>query len=373
VVGLAASATAAHLLGQSAGITDTDTVHGLLARLEHTSYQLPGNAVIVLDEAAMCDTRTRLALQRATDAAGVKVVDLGDDRQAPSVDAGGLFTALKRRLGAVELTVNHRFADLRQRDAAEQLRDGHANAAVTTLGDLGLVREFGKVADAHEAMVAAWLDHLDTGEDARMYADTNKIVADLNVLARDALLTRGRIARRGHTYKDPQTGRRILLAEGDRVRLCRNDARLHQPDGRAVVVRNGMEGTVLRAGRRGLEVQLDPEHTSGQAVVVLPAGYVAADVDYGYAATCDKAQGSTVDHSLYHPTDRSSSERAYVALSRGRKTNTIYAVQDSGWEAALSNRRAHTIAVDQQPRPRPLVVDREHVEPERRQGRPIAM
>ncbi len=202
VLGLAPSATAAHLLGQSAGIADTDTVHGLLARLEHTGYQLPGNAVIVLDEAAMCDTRTRLALQRAADAAGVKVVDLGDDRQAPSVDVGGLFTALKRRLGAVELTVNHRFEDLRQRDAAEQLRDGHATTAVTQLDELGLVRTFGKVADAHVAMVAAWLGHLDAGEDARMYADTNKIAADLNVLARDALLVRGRIARRGHTYRD---------------------------------------------------------------------------------------------------------------------------------------------------------------------------
>jgi ATP-dependent exoDNAse (exonuclease V) alpha subunit len=213
-----------------------------------------------------------------------------------------------------------------------------------------------------------------------MYADTNKIVADLNILARDALLVRGRIACRSHTYTDAQTGRQILLAEGDRVRLGRNDARLRQPDGQVVVVRNGMEGTVLRVGRRGLEVRLDDEHVSGEAVLVLPAGYVAADVDYGYAVTCDKAQGSTVDHALYHPTDRSSSERAYVALSRGRKTNAVYAVQGSGWEAALSNRRAHTIAADQDParsdqhRPlRPLGIDRDHAKRERDQGRPIAM
>ena len=47
----------------------------------------------------------------------------------------------------------------------------------------------------------------------------------------------------------------------------------------------------------------------GPAKLVLPASYVAADVDYGCAVTCDKAQGITVDHVLYHPTDRSSSER----------------------------------------------------------------
>lgn len=54
-----------------------DIVHGLLARLKHTSYQLPGNTVIVLDEPAMCDTRTRLALQRAAAEAVRDLLEVG--------------------------------------------------------------------------------------------------------------------------------------------------------------------------------------------------------------------------------------------------------------------------------------------------------
>ncbi|MGH3926669.1 MAG: hypothetical protein ACRDZO_15715 [Egibacteraceae bacterium] len=56
-----------------------------------------------------------------------------------------------------------------------------------------------------------------------------------------------------------------------------------------------------------------------------------------------------MDHALYHPTDRATSERAYVALSRGRHSNRIYAVTNAGWQEALNTTRAHTIAADQQP------------------------
>ncbi|MGH8907698.1 MAG: AAA family ATPase [Egibacteraceae bacterium] len=195
VIGLAPSA--AHVLGESAGITHTDTVHGLLARLDHTDCQLPQGAAMVLDEAAMCDTRTLLRLVCAADHAGVKLVMVGDDRQIPAVDAGGLFTALTQRLGVFELTVNHRFADLRQRGAAEQLRDRNPDAAISAYQDLGLLRVRPTVTACHEAMLADWLDLIEQGQAARMLADTNRVVADLNIQARHALRERGVVAKGG--------------------------------------------------------------------------------------------------------------------------------------------------------------------------------
>jgi ATP-dependent exoDNAse (exonuclease V) alpha subunit len=110
VVGVAPSATAAHQLAVSAGITDSVTVDRLLAELRH-GRTLPRGVVVVLDEAAMCPTRSRLALQRAVDAVDGKVVDVGDHRQIPSVDVGGGHYALAQRLGASVLGHNHRFRD----------------------------------------------------------------------------------------------------------------------------------------------------------------------------------------------------------------------------------------------------------------------
>ena len=74
VIGVAPSATAAHQLAMSAGITDTATVDRLLVELDHRRRKLPCGVVVILDEAAMCSTRRRLALQRAVDAVDGKVV-----------------------------------------------------------------------------------------------------------------------------------------------------------------------------------------------------------------------------------------------------------------------------------------------------------
>ncbi|MGH8932038.1 MAG: hypothetical protein ACRDZO_15810 [Egibacteraceae bacterium] len=46
------------------------------------------------------------------------------------------------------------------------------------------------------------------------------------------------------------------LSKG-RIRLGRNDARLPQPRGRTVTVRNGMEGTITPTTRTAIELGLD--------------------------------------------------------------------------------------------------------------------
>jgi hypothetical protein len=83
--------------------------------------------------------------------------------------------------------------------------------------------------------------------------------------------------------------------------------------------------------------------------VTLPAGYVGAHVEYGYARTVDSAQGATVDDSLFAPSASATAERAYVALSRGRLSNRVYATRDRAWIDAIGRRRGHALAVDQRP------------------------
>jgi ATP-dependent exoDNAse (exonuclease V) alpha subunit len=124
-----------------------------------------------------------------------------------------------------------------------------------------------------------------------------------------------------------------------------------QPDGTTVAVRNGMTGRVVATRRRSLTVELDAAHCTpgGPTTITLPTGYVGKHVDYGYARTVDTAQGTTVDHSLFTPSTGSSAERAYVALSRGRLTNRIYATLDRGWIDALGRGRSHALAIDQIP------------------------
>ncbi|MPZ29322.1 MAG: relaxase domain-containing protein, partial [Micromonosporaceae bacterium] len=66
VVGVAPSATAAHQLSVSAGI-EACTLDKLLVEVAHGHRHLPAGVVVIVDEAAMVDTRNRLALQRLVD------------------------------------------------------------------------------------------------------------------------------------------------------------------------------------------------------------------------------------------------------------------------------------------------------------------
>jgi hypothetical protein len=317
VVGVAPSATAAHQLARSAGIRDTATVDRLLVEIEHGHRRVPPGVVVVLDEPAMCPTRTRLRLQQPVDVVGGKVVDVGDHRQIPSVDVGGGHYALAQRLGATILGTNHRFRDPVYRDAAELLRDRQPVAALDLLRRQGAVSDqYDQPVEAWTAMVDDWLAHRDRGDKVLMLATKRATVSQLNHLARAHLRQRADVATRSRAYLAADGRREIRLAVGDEVILRRNDNLLPQANGRTAAVRNGMTGRVTRGDRRGVTVRLDPDHRSTQAEVVLPASYVGEHVDYGYARRVDIAQGATVDHSLFTPSVSTSAERVRRTVPR---------------------------------------------------------
>ena len=75
--------------------------------------------------------------------------------------------------------------------------------------------------------------------------------------------------------------------------------------------------------------------------VAVPADWAARHLDHGYAMTCHKAQGATVDTALLYGAGSLSREAGYVALSRGRTSNHLYVPDDH------DNDRTITIDDDQ--------------------------
>ena len=350
VVGVAPSATAAHQLAVSANITDSATVDRLLTELRHGRRTMPRGVVVVLDEAAMCPTRTRLALQRAVDAVNGKIVDVGDHRQIPRSTSAAATTS--SRSASAPPSSDTIIGSATRSTATPP----NCSATTRPLPSRSFVRRAPSPTstrapvDAWVATVDDWLTHRDTGHSVLMLATERATVAELNRLARAHLVARGDIARRSRTYRAPDDHRAITLAVGDEVILRRNN-RLAQADGITIDVRNGMTGRVTAIRRREITVGLDAAHRSprGPAGMTLPASYVGEHVEYGYARTVDTAQGATVDHSLFVPSASATAERAYVALSRGRLSNCIYATGDRAWIEAIGQRRGHALAVDQSP------------------------
>lgn len=130
VIGTALSARAAQELSQGAGI-HSSTIAKLTAELADPAHGgLKEGSVLVVDEAAMVSSRTLAVLAGHARQTGAKLVLVGDDRQLPSIGAGGLFTALAERLGAVQLLENRRQALTWERDALAALRAGRSDVAL---------------------------------------------------------------------------------------------------------------------------------------------------------------------------------------------------------------------------------------------------
>ena len=86
--------------------------------------------VVIVDEAAMLDTKLMAMLTAHAHDAGAKLILVGDDRQLSSIDRGGMFGALKDRYGAAELTEVKRQHKNDERRAAEMMAEGNFHDAL---------------------------------------------------------------------------------------------------------------------------------------------------------------------------------------------------------------------------------------------------
>lgn len=315
VIGLAPSAAAAAVLAEDLGIGTENTVKWLYDHQAGQASLRPGQLVIV-DEASLAGTRTLHDLANAVAVAGGKLLLVGDPAQLGAVDAGGAFGLLAAREGVATLTDPRRFAQPWEADATLGLRAGK-EAVLDTYAKHGRVLDGGAEAML-DAAYSAWTDDLAAGRESLLIAADRATVTKLNLRARTDRIRRSQV--------DPSD--EVLLADdthagtGDVVVTRRNDRKLHTGRG---WVRNGDRWQVTATHPDG---SLTVTHPGDGRRVVLPAGYVAAHVELGYASTVHRAQGATVDTAHAIVTPAMTRETLYVAMTRARNVNTAHVTTD---------------------------------------------
>jgi Ti-type conjugative transfer relaxase TraA len=342
VVGAALAARAAAELEHGAGIS-SQTVDRLRLRLAQGTEHLDERTVLVLDEAAMIGTRRLAAVIGDARAGGAKVVLIGDARQLPEIDAGGLFSALAQRLGYAELTENRRQQDFEERAVASELRLGHVESAMARMQRHERMVTADNADQLRDGLVGDWYAARAEGDAVLMVAARRSSVADLNHRARELLAARGEL-------EEPvlESGG-TSFAVGDEVLALRNDYGLG--------LLNGSRGLVRSASDEALTVEL----TNGRSVEV-PLDYVdAGNLTHGYAATVHKSQGVTCDRLFVLGDDTFTIETAYTSLTRGRLSNQLYLIAPehelghgrgaeldplASFTAALHRSDAKTAAID---------------------------
>lgn len=319
VIGLAPSAAASTELGASIG-TDADTLAKLVWHIKHPERPVPkwmtsvdARTLVVVDEAGMASTPDLATAVDFITSRGGSVRLIGDDQQLAAVGAGGVLRDIANEVGAVHLTRLHRFADPAEAAATLGLRDGLPDA-------LGYYLDQGRVhvsSDEHSVVgevFEAWKRDTEAGQHALMLAATNDTVTAMNDLARTH-----RLGGATEPTEAVVLSSGLRASAGDRIITRNNDRRLRIT--RTHWVKNGDRFTIDRVRSDG---GLSVRHEETGRTLDLPADYVAAKVDLGYATTYHGAQGSTVDVTHCALTGSESRQLLYVGMSRGRAANHAY-------------------------------------------------
>ena len=320
VIGLAPTNTVAQDMERD-GFKEARTIHSALFTLKNDRDEWNEKTVVIVDEAAMMDTKIMKELVSRADEAKAKLILVGDDRQLASVERGGLFTELRERFGAAELSEVTRQKDADHKATAEMLARGEFGEAVTALNKLGCITRNNHQDESREALVEQWKQ--DTAAAPHkirfVFAYTNDDVGQLNAELRAVRKERGEL---GEDHELTTKDGKAQFAEGDRLVFTKTDKNqgMMVRDGmvdqnkRRQGVTNGMTGTIERIDEQFVTVKLDGKedrHLTFNAEQF-------NEFRHGYAGTIYKGQGRTFDDVYLYHSAHWKDASTYVALTRHR-------------------------------------------------------
>lgn len=280
---------------------------------EQARYTLAENQLLIVDEASMVSTAQLAELTRQAEAAGAKVLLVGDPAQLEAVDAGGFLGWMDRKGHPERLDMVWRFRNEWEREASLRLRTGDP----TVLGEYAANdRIHGAPGeDAADSAYTAWLTDKRAGLSTILIASDNATVAELNTRAQADLAASGNV-----DVEQTVTLRgEVTAGAGDLVLARRNDRSLRDETG--AFIANGTRLTLTGINPDGSAVARN-ENTGG--AVTLDPDYLASSTELGYATTAHRSQGVTVDSAHAVATSGLSRELFYVAMTRGREANHAY-------------------------------------------------
>jgi len=358
-IGLSLAGKAVDELEKSSGI-EGRTIASLEYRLKHGMQTITEKDVFVVDEAGMVGSHMLDRLLATAQAAGAKVVLVGDYEQLPAISAGAAFRAIVERTGYYEVSEIHRQSAKWMKQASLDFARGNIKEALTAYQEALAIGGFDRQDEAMDALAADFADKHVSGEMNLALAHSNKMVQELNDRIRSNLKGQGAIGEsfKFETAKSIEDRRedkaanqgqtpegadyRYDFGEGDRIVFLQNDT----IDG--VKVRNGQLGRVTEAQDGALAVELE----NGARVVFNQDRY--NHIAHGFAVTIYKSQGVTVDNTFVLAQRSMTQNLAYVAMTRHKKSAQMYYGKASfprklfkgGIVEALSRPAAKTTTLD---------------------------
>lgn len=345
VIGGAVAGKAARGLAEEAQIP-SGSVAKLLYDFDHpgpnATFQPPDSkTVIVIDESGMLGSHALHRLVTECERANAKLVLVGDEHQLQSVDSGGGFSGLVKRLGYAELKEITRQRDEIDRQAVYDMARGQAGKALKSYAERGRLVLGEDKDEALRTLVSDWQKDTSPIEERLILTSTNAQTDDINRMVNAARREAGEVGE--VAIPGGQDG----VCVNDRIRFTKRAGRFGIENGDLATV------TGFDEARRSMSIRLD----NGNRVTV-PLEQVK-DFRLGYSVTSHAAQGSTVENAyIFVYGSMTSSQLSYVQSSRARGVTRLYTTQDEAGPGSrdlvsvMSRCRKKALAHDM-PRPSP--------------------
>jgi Mrp family chromosome partitioning ATPase len=296
------------------------TVAGLLRDLDRGELGLSPRSVLLVDEVGMVGSEHLARVIGHADAAGAKLVLVGDPEQLGPIEAGGLFSAIAQRTEPVLLEEVIRHNHELDRDAAKLIREGQGREALSLYRSEERVTVAGNAEKRRVAMVEDWWRSYSQGEDALMVAKRNVEVERLNATARELVGSEGRLG-----SEEIEVGG-AAFAAGDQVITRVNDRAggIYNRERWEVAQVDAERGRIVLDGiDQARRVEVGRDYLDRTTL-----GGEASALQHAYAVTTYCAQGTTVDTAYVMVDPSMDKQEMYVAASRTREQTYLYAAQE---------------------------------------------
>lgn len=291
---------------------DTDPTTGQGYRGPRTRVR-PGDRIVV-DEAGMLDLEAANALIDVINRTGATVAVVGDDYQALPVGHSGAMALFRRSaFEKIELTEIHRFRDPEWADLTARLRDSNGpeeqQAIAEELERTGHLTHVNSEAEAHQRMVAAWLESSRKAESIAVVTATHVEAQQVSEAIQAKRIESGEIDVRRFALGQSEQP----LFVGDVVQTRRNDNNSG--------VENRQNWVVRTITEEHLTLASVSDSTTLRRVT---REYTSSHLHLGYASTVHGVQGETTERAIVGPGVDAAG--LYVGLTRGRAHNDVVVV-----------------------------------------------
>tara|TARA_R110002096_G_scaffold432707_1_gene649978 strand:+ start:850 stop:3426 length:2577 start_codon:yes stop_codon:yes gene_type:complete len=324
VIGLAPTNMVASGLRED-GFEQAYTVHSFLFQDQHDRIMLKEGTRLIVDEAAMLDSRTMKAFLEAAYKHRAAVVLVGDDGQLSAIERGGLFRDISKFVRAAEITTVRRQLEDWSKEATEFLSNGGVKSAIKAYDDRGFVIKSEDTEASKKALMEKWKTNFDLDADASrfIFAYRNKDVSEFNIAMRAHLQTRGVIDRENHHFVTKHGC--FDFSVGDQIIMTDTDKRVGLINGQGGKI-VGIDGAIITF--KGLQKESLPKGPSNELLTIDTSAFTG--FRHGYAGTIYKGQGRTVDHAYIYHTSHWGQANSYVALSRHKRDAHLFVAGEFG-------------------------------------------